>query len=380
MLFGALAVLLTGQIAVADAVRAINIDVMVFLFGMFVVGEGLVASGYLACIAHRLFHRAGSVDRLVLAILLCLGLLSAILMNDTLAIIGTPLVLAFASKFRISSKLLLLSLAVAITTGSVMSPIGNPQNLLVAVNSGMQTPFVTFAWYLAVPTIVNLLIAFVLLRILFKQEFHSRPLDHGVPVTCDTRFMQICQCSLGILITLIAANIVLSLSGSGVLVTLPVIALCAAAPILLLSNQRLKVIQNIDWCTLVFFAAMFVLMASVWQSGFFQSFVNSSMVSSVPLILTTSVIISQFISNVPFVALFQPMIMQAGGSTGQLITLAAGSTIAGNLTILGAASNVIIIQNAEKQGETLTFWEFARVGVPLTVIQVVVYWVFLAFV
>jgi Na+/H+ antiporter NhaD/arsenite permease-like protein len=380
MLFGALAVLLTGQITVADAVRAINIDVMVFLFGMFVVGEGLVASGYLACIAHRLFHRAGSVDRFVLAILLCLGLLSAILMNDTLAIIGTPLVLAFASKFRISSKLLLLSLAVAITTGSVMSPIGNPQNLLVAVNSGMQTPFVTFAWYLAVPTIVNLLIAFVLLKILFKQEFHSRPLDHGVLITCDTRFMQICQCSLGILLTLIAANIVLSLAGSGVLVTLPVIALCAAAPILLLSNQRLKVIQNIDWCTLVFFAAMFVLMASVWQSGFFQSFVNSSMVSSVPLILITSVIISQFISNVPFVALFQPMIMQAGGSTGQLITLAAGSTIAGNLTILGAASNVIIIQNAEKQGETLTFWEFARVGVPLTVIQVVVYWVFLAFV
>jgi Na+/H+ antiporter NhaD/arsenite permease-like protein len=122
---------------------------------------------------------------------------------------------------------------------------------------------------------------------------------------------------------------------------------------------------------------MFVLMESVWQSGFFQLFVDSSSSSSVPLILGTSIVISQFISNVPFVALFQPMIMQAGGTTEQLMALAAGSTLAGNLTILGAASNVIIIQNAEKCGETLTFSEFARIGVPLTIIQVAIYWAWL---
>jgi Na+/H+ antiporter NhaD/arsenite permease-like protein len=71
------------------------------------------------------------------------------------------------------------------------------------------------------------------------------------------------------------------------------------------------------------------------------------------------------------------MIMQAGGTTAQLMALAAGSTIAGNLTILGAASNVIIIQNAEKSGETLTFFEFARIGVPVTVIQIAIYGMFL---
>jgi Na+/H+ antiporter NhaD/arsenite permease-like protein len=65
--------------------------------------------------------------------------------------------------------------------------------------------------------------------------------------------------------------------------------------------------------------------------------------------------------------------MQAGGTTAQLMALAAGSTIAGNLTILGAASNVIIIQNAEKHGVTLTFFEFMKVGLPLTVLQVLVY-------
>jgi Na+/H+ antiporter NhaD/arsenite permease-like protein len=91
------------------------------------------------------------------------------------------------------------------------------------------------------------------------------------------------------------------------------------------------------------------------------------------------VVISQFISNVPFVALFQPMILQAGGTSAQLMALAAGSTIAGNLTILGAASNVIIIQNAEKQGQTLTFLEFAAIGIPLTLLQLTVYWAWLSF-
>jgi Na+/H+ antiporter NhaD/arsenite permease-like protein len=73
------------------------------------------------------------------------------------------------------------------------------------------------------------------------------------------------------------------------------------------------------------------------------------------------------------------MILAAGGvSTTQLMALAAGSTIAGNLTILGAASNVIIIQNAEKQGQTISFVEFAKVGIPLTILQIAVYWIFLS--
>jgi len=375
---GALAVLATGQITPADALAAINLDVMVFLFGMFVVGEALVASGYLECIAHRIFHRAGTPTQLVIAIIVCTGLLSALLMNDTLAIIGTPLVLALAHRHHLPPKLLLLTLAVAITTGSVTSPIGNPQNLLVATGSGMPSPFVTFAVYLLVPTIISLAAAFLVLRHCYPASFSSHLLDHGAPVSCGGRSMRICQCSLGIIITLICANTALSLAGSSPVVTLPLIALCGAAPVLLFSENRAGLVRRIDWYTLVFFAAMFVLMASVWQSGFFQSFVDSSTVSSVPMILATSIVISQFVSNVPFVALFQPLILHAGGSDAQLAALAAGSTIAGNLTILGAASNVIIIQNAEKQGETITFMEFLQIGIPLMAMQAAVYWIWLS--
>jgi Na+/H+ antiporter NhaD/arsenite permease-like protein len=91
-----------------------------------------------------------------------------------------------------------------------------------------------------------------------------------------------------------------------------------------------------------------------------------------------SVLLSQLLSNVPLVALYLPVLMQAGALTKGMMALAAGSTIAGNLTILGAASNVIIIQNAEKRsGATLAFLEFVRIGVPLTAINVAVYWLFL---
>jgi Na+/H+ antiporter NhaD/arsenite permease-like protein len=96
------------------------------------------------------------------------------------------------------------------------------------------------------------------------------------------------------------------------------------------------------------------------------------------MILGVSVLLSQLLSNVPLVALYLPVLLQAGALTKGMMALAAGSTIAGNLTILGAASNVIIIQNAEKKyGATLSFWDFVRIGVPLTIINVGVYWLFL---
>jgi Na+/H+ antiporter NhaD/arsenite permease-like protein len=120
-------------------------------------------------------------------------------------------------------------------------------------------------------------------------------------------------------------------------------------------------------------------MASVWNSGVFQNLINATnmTLTSVPVIMGISVVLSQFISNVPLVALYLPMLMNMGITNSGLMALAAGSTIAGNLSILGAASNVIIIQNAEqKSGETLTFWEFVRIGVPLTAINVFVYWLF----
>lgn len=177
MLAGALVVLATGQISPDSALKAIDIDVMLFLFGMFVVGQALEESGYLSHLSFQLFGRAKSVDSLLLMVLFGGGLLSAFLMNDTLAIIGTPVMLETARKTGVNPKLLLISLAFSITIGSIMSPIGNPQNLLVALNGGITNPFITFPSYLALPTIINLLMAYLFLKLFYRGQFKKGPLN-----------------------------------------------------------------------------------------------------------------------------------------------------------------------------------------------------------
>ena len=380
VLSGAAAVLVAGAITPADALLSINPDVMLFLFFMFVIGEALAESGYLYHLSYRLFSRAESVRHLVVLILAGGGILSALLMNDTLAVVGTPLMLYFARRHGISAKLLLLSLAFAITTGSVVSPIGNPQNLLIALSGGIGNPFVTFSLYLAVPTAISLLLAYIFLCRAFPGEFHRDPLVHRKEEIRDPALAALARLSLVLLVLLIAAKVAATVLVPDIEFRLTWIAVVAAMPVLIGSSRRFELVRRIDWATLVFFAGLFVLMASVWQSGFFQPLIEGSSLdlAAVPVIMAMSVVVSQFVSNVPFVALSLPVLAHLGTSTTGMMALAAGSTIAGNMLILGAASNVIVIQGAERGGETLTFGEFARVGVPLTVAQAAVYVLYLA--
>ncbi len=379
MALGAVAVLITGQISPLNALKAINLDVIFFLFGMFTVGEALQESGYLAHLSYRLFGRAKSLDGLVLLILFGMGLLSAFLMNDTLAIIGTPVVLMLAKQAKTKPQILMLALAFAITIGSVASPIGNPQNLLIAVNGGITNPFITFFRYLLLPTLVNLLMGYLILRLFYRKHFNRTEIAQTPEPIRDPKLARLTQVSLIILVVLIAIKIILVFVGLKIDFRLTYIALAAAFPIIIFSPRRLSVIKKIDWSTLAFFAAMFILMQSVWDAGFVQSFINGAGLSltSIATIMFVSVILSQFISNVPLVALYLPLLMKLGVDAEQLMALAAGSTIAGNLSVLGAASNVIIIQNAEqKSGQTISFLEFVKIGIPLTIVNALVYWIF----
>jgi Na+/H+ antiporter NhaD/arsenite permease-like protein len=380
MLLGALVVLFSGQISPLKALRSINADVMLFLFGVFVIGQALEDSGYLGHLANRSFGKARTVSTLVLLILFGMGLLSAMLMNDTLAIIGTPVVLSLASRTEARPRMLLLSLAFAVTIGSVMSPIGNPQNLLIAIHGGVPNPFVTFLKYLLAPTLLNLFLAYLMLRLFYREDFKERLSVPSVEPIKDARLAVLSKISMWILVGLIIVKIGVVLMGVDFDFKLTYIALAAALPVIVFIPRRPGILKRLDWSTLVFFAAMFILMQSVWDSGYFQRAIDSTNIdlTSTGMILGVSIVLSQFLSNVPLVAFYLPVLSQAGAMTREMIALAAGSTIAGNLTILGAASNVIIIQNAEKNNNiTLTFLEFIRIGIPLTIVNVAVYWLFL---
>jgi Na+/H+ antiporter NhaD/arsenite permease-like protein len=379
---GALVVLATGNIAPLRAWQAIDWDVMFFLTGMFVVGHALVASGYLRHAAYRTLARAHSTDQLVLLILLVGGAAAALLMNDTLAIIATPLMVQLARQHRLDPKLLLLSLAFGITLGSVPSPIGNPQNLLIAAGAEMQAPFATFMNSLGVPTLINLSVAYAVLRLAFYREFRRPLAPPAPPPPYDEALTRIVRVSLLLIIGMIVLKVLLATVASDTSIRLSAIAVAGCTPLLLFSRRRRELWRGIDWRTLGFFVALFVLMTSVWDSGVFQSIVGEESGGTIQLqpstILGTSIVVSQLISNVPLVALYLPLLTQAHADVSALLTLAAGSTIAGNLTVLGAASNVIIVQLAERDGVHLSYLDFARVGLLLTALNALIYYAYLS--
>ncbi len=377
---GALAVLLSGSIKPMEALRAVNWEVMLFLFSMFLIGAALEESGYLARLAYLLFCRARTRDQLLLVILFGFGLLSALLMNDTLAIVGTPVVLLMAERHRINARALLIALAFAVTIGSAASPLGNPQNFLIATEAAISSPFVVFFRLLLIPTLLNLLVAFGMLKLFYREHFNNTVLNHCAEEISDSHLARLARLALILLGGLILIKIVAGLFPASPELKLVYITVIAALPILIFSPRRLELVRKVDWHTLIFFAAMFVLMASVWRAGFFQSLISQLQLNlrSLPVIMVVSVLLSQLISNVPLVALYLPILLENGVSERALMALAAGSTIAGNMLIMGAASNVIIIQNAERRsGETITFIDFARIGIPLTLLNGLVYLGFL---
>lgn len=381
MTLGALGCLLTGEISAFDAVKSVNLDVIIFLFGMFVVGVGLEESGYLSHLSYKIFKRAKSQDELLILILFIIGFASAFLMNDTLAIIGTPVVLHLSKKHNTSGKLLLLTLAFAVTIGSVMSPIGNPQNLLIALEGNIHNPFILFFKLLLIPTVINLIVAYFVLKLFYKDKFHNNSLNHSQEPIMSKSLAKLSKISLYIIIIMVILKISIVTAGINFDFRLTYIALVASLPILIFSEKRFEVLKNVDWKTLLFFVSMFILMQSFWNSGLIQGLINNMNINitNMLMIFVVSIVLSQFISNVPLVALYLPMLLEAGASSKEMVALAAGSTIAGNLFILGAASNVIIIQNAEKKSnETITFLEFAKVGIPLTILNTIVYYVYLS--
>jgi len=392
MAVGAFLVLLLGQITPAEAVSAVQWPVIFFLLGMFIVGAAVDSSGILKRYAFSYLSRISSPQKFLFIFIFAAGFLSAFLMNDTIAIILTPFALWCAGRYRLPAKTMLFTLAASVTTGSVMTPIGAPPNLLIAIE-GLDGSFVPFLVWMVFPAVIGLVIVYF--SVSFSLKFKkSAPTPAAAPVpevfgivqTKDnfifenkeqTSLLFLTKLSLILVFLTVLIYIGFSLSGNSFPIV--VIAFAGALPLLLFSNKRFELIKKVDWLTLLFFISMFVLIESVSMTGFFENFIPDNFESSVPVLYSTSLLLSQFISNVPYVSLVLPLLKANAASVLSYMTLAAGNTVAGNLTIFGAASNVIIIQNAEKSGETLTFFEFLKFGLPVVFMQSIIFvgWLFL---
>lgn len=393
MLIGAALMIGLQVIGVQAAFMSVNLDVIAFLFGMFSIVSALDRAGVLRRVAIRMFAVAKTPDRLLMVFVVGMGLLAAFLVNDTIALLGIPLVVYVARHAGIRPVVLLIALAFGITVGSVMTPIGNPQNLLIAIQSGIQMPFSTFLLQLAAPTLANLFVTYAILKVYYRKEVKQNYQLSAIELEKVDGIYDpsLAKISIAVLIATISGFIiseVLHFLGMADF-SLSAVAMLGAAAIYALSSQRREIMKSVDYSVLVFFGGMFVVTSALWSSGavslLFMNYIPtpdpSDPVQSTAVISAASIGISQVLSNVPFVALYN-FVMADSGFTGQHVDqwmmLAAASTIAGNLTILGAASNIIIIEAAESRGvRAFSFLEFFKVGSMVTAANLAVYYMFI---
>ncbi|MEL9996950.1 MAG: SLC13 family permease [Sulfolobales archaeon] len=387
MAFASFMTILFGLVSFDDVSSVIDLDVILFLIGMFSLVGLANSSGLLELISLWFISIFRRRVTLIYGSSILFGMLAAFAVNDTVALMGPPIAYTISRVAGIDPKFMFLLLAFSLTIGSVMTPIGNPQNLLIAIESGVEAPFITFVIKLAIPTIVNLLLTTYVMLKVFKikdGEVRIGLIPHEVLRSRRDAVLA----GLGILLTiaLLVINDVLELYGAPHIRYRGVIPFVVAAGTYLLTTRPRNVLSEVDWGTIVFFITMFITMEGIWRSGVLQPLLNLLLptkeygISSILRITISSVILSQLLSNVPFVKLFIRYMNDLGyrgSDTAEWLTLAMSSTIAGNLTILGAASNVIILEVLEsRMKSTITFVEFLKIGCLITTVNILVYLIF----
>lgn len=388
MAFSAFITVITGLVKFDEIGFIIDIDVILFLIGMFSLVGFCEYTGLLFAISSWYISKFKSRYSIIYASSFLFGILSAFAVNDTVALMGPPIAYIISKAIDIDPKFMFLLLAYSLTIGSVMTPIGNPQNVLIAIQSGISAPFIQFFIKLTIPTIINLIILPLILIKIFKIENKSINISL-IPHESikDKREALISGIGLAITIVILVLNDYLELLGLPHVYNRGFIPFIIAAGIYILSKNPRKIIANVDWGTIVFFITMFITMEGIWRSGILNPILTLMLPSKIGIlesiisITFISIALSQVLSNVPFVKLFITFLKEIGYESKDIniwLTLAAASTIAGNLTILGAASNIIILENIEsKMNTSITFKEFFKIGLIITIVNMLIYLIFL---
>lgn len=347
-----------GVLDVQSAWQAIDANTIVFLLSMMVVNANLSYAGFFQRALSVLLSLTRSPLGLLIALTFGSGILSAFFLNDTLALVFTPLTLSLTQALNLNPLPYLLAIAGATNIGSVATLSGNPQNILIGSFSGIG--YRDFLQALAPVAIIGLLIQIGLLWLLYPDVRSIKPCQ--IALTSNQRiFKPLFNKTLVITIGLLIAFAV----------GLPLATSALVAASLLLITRRIKpqrILKKVDWNLLVMFSGLFILTKVTQQLNLLQPLTHT--VNSAASLLGLTVVLSNLISNVPAVLLLQPLIPQQ--DTQSWLLLAAGSTLAGNLTLFGAVANLIVVEAAADLGYNLTFLEHLRFGVPLTLLTVII--------
>ena len=342
-----------------QAYRAVDLATLVLLFGMMILVGHLRLSGFFRWCGAWIARRARTPRQLLAGLVLTAGVLSALFVNDTICLALTPLVLEVTRTLGVRPTPYLLALATASNIGSVATLTGNPQNMLIGVASHM--PFAAFAARMAPVALVGLLIDYAVIAFVYRRDLGGRFAAPAHPRVKVHGFLM----AKGLAAS--AAMLGFFLAGAN----LSMVALTAGAALLLTRRVKSeKVLREINWSLLTLFAGLFVVVAAAQASGLTSrafEMLHASEARS-PLAFTAiAAALSNLVSNVPAVMLYVPLVPRMPDPGEAWLLLAMASTLAGNLTLVGSIANLIVAEGARK-ASPLTFLEYLKVGVPVTLL------------
>jgi Na+/H+ antiporter NhaD/arsenite permease-like protein len=363
-IIGASLMLAANALTLQQAYAAIDYDTIVLLFGMMIVVANLRLSGFFALASAWVVRHAHRPLLLLSGIVAVSGVLSAFFVNDTMCLVLTPLVLDITERLRRNPIPYLLAVAMASNAGSVATITGNPQNMMIG--SFSHIGYRTFAAALAPVALIGLAITVAVIAVVYRAEFRKETALQVEPAK-----VRVNRALMVKSLAVAAAMLVAFFAGWPP----PKTALIAGA--LLLITRRLKperIYREIDWSLLALFVGLFVVIAGLERTPFpadlFAVVSRYRLERTVPMTVFSAAL-SNLVSNVPAVLVFRSFVTRLPDAAHAWLTLAMSSTLAGNLTVLGSVANLIVVQRARGRVE-IGFWEYAKAGVPITILSLAV--------
>jgi len=362
-IIGASLMMAFNVLTLEEAYASIDHNTIILLFGMMIVVANLRLSGFFSAVTEWSVRHAHHPLTLLAAIVLVSGVFSAFFVNDTMCLVLTPLVLDIVLALRRNPVPYLLAVAMASNIGSVATITGNPQNMMIGAFSGIHDRH--FAAALAPAAAAGLVLTFILVAVIYRWEF--RRSDR---IVLEGRRIRINRVLIWKSVAVSGLMILFFFAGWPV----PKVAVIAGA--LLLITRRVKpekIYHEIDFSLLVLFIGLFIVVAGIEKTTLpadALAIASGYGLDRPGVLSAAAVLLSNLTSNVPAVLIFKPLVPHLADPNRAWLLLAMATTFAGNLTVLGSVANLIVIQRAKRQA-AISFWEYFKLGLPLTVLTTV---------
>jgi Na+/H+ antiporter NhaD/arsenite permease-like protein len=364
-LVGAGLMVASGVLSLGDAYKAIDLDTITLLLGMMIVVASLRLSGFFAIATTWVVEHAKSPMILLCAVTAASGIFSAFLVNDAICLVLAPLVLELTLRMGRKPVPYLLAVAMASNVGSTATITGNPQNIMIG--SFSQIPYATFAFALGPVALVGLVITVGLVALFHREEFTGSSRMTAVKVN-----IRVNRALVGRALVATALMVALFFAGQP-----PAKAAIMIGGLLLLTRRvkSQRIYAEIDWSLLLMFAGLFIIVAGAQRALLTPDLVarvSRLRLDQIPILSAVTAVLSNLVSNVPAVLMMKPFVQSLPDHIAAWLTIAMASTLAGNFTILGSIANLIVVQKAAVRRVEISFWDYFRVGAPLTIITLVI--------